>query len=120
MNSFLIYSIFIVLASYPFYLFLISLLELLKIKAMKSILFRNDLLSFAYLIKDLGPGVSAFSVIEFITASTKEDKTTLFIVFIVGILIMLLGRKIRDLIAQGTQETRKSVDLSNIKKLINN
>jgi hypothetical protein len=118
--EFLIYLYFTLIVIYPIYQLLLNIFNVLKIKAKKSIKFRNDLLSFAYLIKDLGPSVSAFSVVELLISSDKEDKITLFLVFIAGIILMIAGRKIRDFIAIKTTENKKSVDLQAIKQNLKN
>lgn len=59
---------------------------------------RNDMLAFAYLIINLGPNVSAFSVVQFLISSNEEDKLTLILVFIAGIILYYIGRKLRDFI----------------------
>lgn len=119
MKSLHIFMIFIPIIFLPLYYLIISVLHYLKTKAKKSIKFRNDLLAFTYLIISLAPNLCAFSVIEFLIASNKEDKLTLFLVFVIGIIVMIKGRRFRDFVAEKTSETKKSVDLMNIKKQLN-
>lgn len=66
-------------------------------KMKKDILFRNDLLAFAYMIKDLGPNVAAFSVVSIFTSQAEANKVLVTVAF-VGIALHYSGRKIRDYI----------------------
>lgn len=68
---------------------------------------RNDLLAFAYIIKDIGPSVSSVSIVGIVAV---EDE--LFLVFIVGLACSYFGRKLRDIIFVKTTKQKK-----NFKKL---
>lgn len=91
----------------PQYWFLKQLLQYIKEKAKANRKVRNDLLAFAYLIINLGPNVSAYSVVQILIVG-PESRTTLIIVFIAGLLLNYLGRKIRDYISLKTQPNRKN------------
>jgi len=91
----------------PQYWFLKQLLQYIKEKAKANRKVRNDLLAFAYLIINLGPNVSAYSVVQILIVG-PESRTTLIIVFIAGLLLNYLGRKIRDYISLKTQPNREN------------
>lgn len=102
----------IIFASIPLYGYSMMLLE----KAKTNIKVRNDLLAFAYLIRDIGPSVSSVSVVSLVVAS-KEDKLTLLVIFIMGILCSYFGRKLRDVIFLKTQDaTNKKKSLVSFAK----
>ncbi|AXH16303.1 hypothetical protein CP985_10890 [Malaciobacter mytili LMG 24559] len=75
---------------------------------------RNDLLAFSYLIINLGPNISAFGIIELITANELKEKLFLCMFIILGILIMLLGRKIRNILYEITKNKKKRNLMTNV------
>lgn len=89
----------------PQYYFVISLLQRASINRK----LRNDLLSLAYLVIELGPGISSFSVVEFMIASSDETQVRLAFIFVVGLIITYLGRKLRDAIATKTTPRKNEV-----------
>lgn len=92
----------------------LMLLEKAKDQTRESIKFRNDLLSFSYLIKDLGPNVTAFSVVSLFTSTSEANKVLITVAF-VGIGLHFLGRKLRDYIYGFS--TRKEHKLKTFAKL---
>lgn len=100
------YYIAIIVASIPMYGFLMMLLD----KAKTDVKVRNDLLAFAYLIRDIGPSVSSVSVVGIVVAG-KEDQFNLIVVFLLGILCSYFGRKLRDIIfvRTKTEPAKKSL-----------
>jgi len=62
-------------------------------KLKNEIEFRNEVLAFAYLIKDLGPDVVAFSVVSIFTTQPESTNVLITVVF-VGIGVHILGRKL--------------------------
>lgn len=82
----------------PLYYFFISLLKRASINRK----LRNDLLSFAYTIIELGPSATSYSVVELLTNSSDKTQERLLYIFIVGLLLIYLGRKLRDVIAEKT------------------
>lgn len=97
------YYLAIIFALIPGYGFLIMLLE----KAKDDIKIRNDLLAFAYLIRDIGPSVSSVAVVGIVAVDDK--KLDLFLVFILGLACSYFGRKLRDLIFVKTTKEKKLV-----------
>lgn len=82
-----------------------------------SLSLRNDLLSFAYIIINIGPNVSAFSVVEFLISSKAEDKFTLVMVFFSGLILHYLGRKLRDFIALKTSNKITSIKRTTLSEI---
>lgn len=87
----------------PQYYFFIALLD----RASVNIKLRNDLLSFAYAIIELGPGVTSYSVVEILTNSSDKSQERLTYIFIIGLLLTYFGRKLRDVIATKTKPNKK-------------
>lgn len=85
---------------------ILRLFYLARDMAIKNIKFRNDLLSSAYLIKDLGPNTAAFSVVSLFTAPS-ESYSVLITVAFVGICLHFAGRKLRDFIYKHTTDHKK-------------
>lgn len=100
------YYLAIIFALIPGYGFLLMLLD----KAKENVKIRNDLLAFAYIIKDIGPSVSSVSIVGIV--AVEDDKFELFLVFIVGLACSYFGRKLRDIIFVKTTKQKK-----NFKKL---
>jgi uncharacterized membrane protein YhaH (DUF805 family) len=86
------------------YVSLRKVLFVVKKRALKDVKFKNDLLAFAYLIISIGPNVSAFSIVELLISSNNETKITLIFVFMAGIFLYYLGRRLRDYIAIKTSK----------------
>jgi hypothetical protein len=61
-------------------------------KSRQSITFRNNVLSFLYFIRDIGPNVSSFAIIAMVVAS-KETLLQLFIVFVLGFILKEAARR---------------------------
>ena len=96
------YYLAIIFALIPGYGFLIMLLD----KAKENIKIRNDLLAFAYIIKDIGPSVSSVSIVGIV--ALEDDKLELFLVFIVGLACSYFGRRLRDIIFVKTINQKKN------------
>ena len=105
------YLIATIVALIPLYGYLIMLLE----RAKTNIRVRNDLLSFAYLIRDIGPSVSSVSVVSLVIAN-DEDKLTLSFIFILGVIFSYSGRKLRDVIFTKTKQKNKDKSLTALAK----
>lgn len=87
-------------------------------KAKKDRNFRNHLASFCYMIINLGPSVSAFSIVSMITENDKEDKITLLIVFVIGLLLNYYGRVIKKVFFEKTKVEIPGYKDSDFKKVI--
>lgn len=83
----------------PQYYFFAALLD----RASVNINLRNDLLSLAYVIIELGPGVTSYSVVEILTNSSDKSQERLTYIFVIGLLLTYFGRKLRDVIATKTK-----------------
>ena len=107
-----IYLVYVVIVSPLIYYLVSKLLSYLVEKARDNIKFRNDLLAFAYLVKDLGPNTAAFSVVSILVTNNQESTNTLVIIAFVGIGLHYLGRKIRDLIYKSSSNKTKRKSFS--------
>ncbi|WP_418181301.1 hypothetical protein ACNSOL_12400 (plasmid) [Aliarcobacter lanthieri] len=80
--------------------------------------FRNHIASFCYMIINLGPSVSAFSIVSLITENDTENKITLAIVFIVGLLLNYFGRVLKASFFEKTKIDIPGYKNSDFKKVI--
>lgn len=97
------YYMAIIFALIPGYGFLCMLLE----KAKENVKIRNDLLAFAYLIRDIGPSVASVAVVGIVAVDDK--KLDLFLVFMLGLACSYFGRKLRDVIFIKTTNKNKPI-----------
>lgn len=96
----------------------VKILNYIKKRALENIVFKNDLMAFSYMIINVGPNVMAFSIVEFLISSDKENKATLVLVFLSGILLTYFGRKLRDLIARKTSKAYEKKVNSSFKEKV--
>lgn len=74
-------------------------------KAKVDLNFKNEMASITYMIISFAPPICSFAVISAITASDEKNATTLFIIFIIGLVINHFGRKLRnELFSRTTNE----------------
>lgn len=66
--------------------------EWLISKSRRSYVFRNNVLSFLYFIRDIGPNVSSFAILAMVIAS-KETILQLFLVFFLGFVLKETARR---------------------------
>lgn len=102
-NNLSIYIVLIIGFFPILYWSLICVFKLIIAKAKKDKLFRNHLLSFTYMIINLGPNVSAFSIVSLVSVSTQDTKVVLLLIFIMGLLLNYYGRKIRNYMFEKTK-----------------
>lgn len=98
------------------YWLLVCLFNKIVEKAKKDKEFRNHLLSFTYMIINLGPNVSAFSIVAMVSVSTQDTKPVLLLIFIMGLMLNYYGRKIRNFMFEKTKVEIPGFKRSDISK----
>lgn len=103
-NSYSI-AIILLLGFFPLFLHLTRLLfDLIIKKSKESRKFKNEAASLTYMLINFAPGISSYSVVSAITENDKEDKITLWIIFVLGIFVHYFGRKLRDSLFEKTKK----------------
>jgi len=114
-------AIYIIVCVFSLLIFYISMRMLYKFiikKAKQNTEFRNDLLSLIYMIINLAPNVAAFSLVSIFTKNNNEDNTTLIIIFIFGVFLLFVGRKLKKSIYNKTKKEFTSFKQTDVNKII--